>query len=171
MKHPSTHESRLLPRSRSVAPRGRAAQPVSILLLRANAAVKLYQYFFRLSLGRVSHNQPDQCSDDRCGQSRLRKDHGVAAVERFGPAQPDGCDQSGRHRGNFAPRIDPPPVPAQQIDAAGPAPTSSTNCHPERMSDSRTEIPAEAITSKHRGQRERSARSACPSASGLMNRR
>src|SRR5437773_5230464 len=35
-----------------------------------------------------------------------------------------------------------------------PAPTSKTTCHPDRISDSKTEIPAEAITSNTVARRE-----------------
>src|ERR1700722_13183935 len=76
-----------------------------------------------------SYGDPDQGGEQRGGENVFGENHGVGAGEerravnqRVGqtfPVQRERGGERGSHRGNFAPSVDAPPIPAKHVDAAG----------------------------------------------------
>src|SRR5207253_577455 len=89
----------------------------------------------RVRLG--AREERDRKPYHRCDRDRNEHDvcevEGLVALEPAYGLQQDRHDERGDHRGDFAPRIDPPPVPAQQQHGA--RPSTGDDQHPPRPAD------------------------------------
>src|SRR5580692_22630 len=82
---------------------------------RADAAVELEEFGFGLGFGDQRGEEPDNRRGGGGDQGGFRENDGTVAGE-LDAGERHGDDERGDHRGDFAPGVDAPPVPAEEKD-------------------------------------------------------